>query len=549
MPLTPAQRTSPAAQPRQAGRAGLAEVARGGILNLAGAAVSAAATLGVTILVTRHFHREIAGAFFAATSLFLIAEAVAGLGAFNGAVYFVARLRSLHSESRIPVILRAAVIPVTVCSVAAAAAMLIFAVPLARGLLGSHLSHGTSPAAVADALRVLAAALPFAALADTFLGASRGYRDMRPTVAIDRVGRSCLQLAGVLAAVLVSSAALLAPLWALPYVPAGAVAWLWLRRIRRRRPSAADGPATDGQVDASARGFWRFTAPRALASVAQIVIQRLDIVLVAVMRGPAEAAVYTAATRFLVVGQLANAAISMAAQPQLTHLFAVRDRRGANAVYQATTAWLIVLTWPLYLLTVIYGPAVLAIFGHSYRAGSGVMVILGLAMLVATGCGQVDMVLITTGRSSWSLVNGLLAVAVNVALDLALIPSYGITGAAIGWAAAIAVTNLVPLVQVAIAARVHPFGPGSAVACLLATLSFGVIPLALRATAGRGAVVSGLAMAAGCVVMAAGLWRFRAALQLAVMPGLAAAGRRLAPGRGRAQRRSSTMSPDLSHVR
>jgi O-antigen/teichoic acid export membrane protein len=518
--VTPAQRTSPAARLRPAGRAGLGEVARGGVLNLAGAAVSAVATLGITILVTRHFHREIAGAFFAATSLFLIAEAVAGLGAFNGAVYFIARLRSLHAESRIPVILRAAVIPVAVCSVAAAVALVIFALPLARGLLGSQLSHGTNPAEVARALRVLAAALPFAALADTFLGASRGYRNMRPTVAIDRVGRSCLQAAGVLAAVLASSTALLAPLWALPYVPAGVAAWLWLRRIQRRRGAAravsdtpvTGAPVTEPPVDASAGGFWRFTAPRALASVAQIVIQRLDIVLVAVMRGPVEAAVYTAATRFLVVGQLANAAISMAAQPQLTHLFAVRDRSGANAVYQATTAWLIVLTWPLYLLAMIYGPEVLAVFGRSYQAGSSVMLILGLAMLVATGCGQVDMVLITTGRSSWSLINGLLAVAVNVALDLALIPRYGITGAAIGWAAAIAVTNLVPLVQVAIVARVHPFGPGSAVACLLSALSFGAIPLAVRAAAGSDAAVSGLAVAAGCAVMAAGLWRFRRVL-------------------------------------
>ena len=123
--------------------------------------------------------------------------------------------------------------------------------------------------------------------------------------------------------------------------------------------------------------------------------------------GPAEAAIYTAATRFLVAGQFANAAVSQSAQPRFAELFAVDDRRGANVIYRATTAWLIVLTWPLYLLAVIYGPEVLSIFGHSYRAGHLVMIILGLTMLLATACGQVDMVLITTGRSSWSLANGL----------------------------------------------------------------------------------------------------------------------------------------------
>ena len=81
-------------------------------------------------------------------------------------------------------------------------------------------------------------------------------------------------------------------------------------------------------------------------------------------------------------------------------------------------------------------------FGHSYRAGTPVMIILAASMLVATASGQVDMVLTTTGRSSWSLANGATALAVNVSLDLILIPRYGITGAAIGWAAAIGVTNL-----------------------------------------------------------------------------------------------------------
>ena len=169
-----------------------------------------------------------------------------------------------------------------------------------------------------------------------------------------------------------------------------------------------------------------------MANLAQITIQRIDIVLVAIILGPVEAAIYTAATRFLVAGQFANSALSQAAQPRFAELFAVDDRRGANVVYRATTAWLVVLTWPLYLLAVIYGPEILSIFGHSYRAGDMVMVILGLTMLVATACGQVDMVLITTGRSSWSLANGLTAVFVNVGLDLLLIPRYGITGAAIG---------------------------------------------------------------------------------------------------------------------
>jgi O-antigen/teichoic acid export membrane protein len=570
---TPAAPGGPGSRGGQAaGRDRLAGVARGGALNLAGAAVAAVAALALTVLVTRTFTKPVAGALFTAISLFLIVEAVAGLGANVGAVNFIARLRSLGWEAQIPTILRAAIIPVAVISATAAAALFLGADPIARLLLSAHLGHtGASPTLVADALRALALAVPFAALLDTFLGAGRGYRNMRPTVVVDKVGRSSGQLLGALIAVAAGSAALLAPLWAVPYLPACVAAWFWLRRIRRRAqprpagqhpggPAATDGqpavaraaPTRDGApaggtaadarlADVSPRGFWRFTAPRGLAALAQITIQRIDIVLVAIMRGPAAAAIYTAATRFLVAGQFGNAALNQAAQPRFAELFAVGNRRAAGLVYQATTAWLVLLTWPLYLLAVVYGPEVLTVFGHSYRAGATVMVILGCTMLLATACGQVDMVLITTGRSSWSLANGLMAVVVNVGLDLLLIPRYGITGAAIGWAVAIVVTNLTPLAQLAIAVRLHPFGRGTFLAIGLTALSFGVIPLVVRAAFGRGAVPTVGAVAAGCCVLAAGLWRFRGSLQLSALPGVPRLSRalRVRTGRAVAMQRSS----------
>jgi O-antigen/teichoic acid export membrane protein len=502
--------------------------------------VAGLGTIALTLIITRTFSQAAAGAFFTAMSLFLIVEAVVSLGSATGTVYFIARLRSLGQHQRIPEVMRTAVRPVAIVSVAAAVVLALLAAPVARLLVGGQLGHaGARPAEVTAELRALAVALPFAAMLDTLLGASRGYRAMGPTAMVDRIGRPLLQLAGVGVAAAAGSAALLAPLWALPYLPAVGAVWLWLRRIQRRsRPAAAGaastGPASTGPAStepvtdrsgrAAAHGreplrFWRFTGPRGLAALAQITIQRVDIVLVAIMRGPAEVAVYTAATRFLVAGQFGNQAISMAAQPRFTEMFAQGDHCGANRIYQVTTAWLILLTWPLYLLAVSFGPQVLTVFGRSYSGGAAVMVILGLTMLLATGCGQVDMVLVTTGRSSWSLINGLLAVVVNVGLDVLLIPRYGITGAAIGWSAAIILTNLMPLAQLAATRRLHPFGSGTFITAGLSVLSFGVLPWAVRGLAGHGVLPSLAAIASGCAVMAGGMWRFRADLDLAAMPG------------------------------
>ncbi len=532
----------------------LAEVARGGTLNLVGAAVAAFMTVGLTVVVTRHFSKYAAGSFFAATSAFLIVEMIATLGVQNGLVYFIARFRSLGEQARIPAVLRSALIPVTVVSVALAAVMLVFAGPLAHLLLNYHKGSGSTGSVdqIAVALRWLAVLVPFGALETALLGATRGYHDMRATVVVDRVGVSTTQLLAVLIAVTTGAAAFLAPLWALPYLPAAVIAWFWLRRIQRDRASrpvalpdvppelaallALATPAASALSGAPARAarsarhvsarlgkrlastsrrdFWRFTIPRGVATVTSTIIQRVNIVIIAIIRGPAEAAIYTAATRFLVLGQFAGSAISRSAQPRLAELFALRDRRGTNLVYQATTAWLILLTWPIYLLAVVYGQQVLVVFGHSYKAGYAAIVVLSVVQLAGAVFGQVDVVLITAGKSSWSMLNGLLVMVVNIALDLWLIPKYGILGAAVAWGTAITVSNIVPLIQLATVFRLHPFGRTSLAATVLAVVSFCLVPLAIRIALGSSWLSLVVGIIAGSVVMGAGVLRLRGLLKL-----------------------------------
>ncbi len=196
------------------------------------------------------------------------------------------------------------------------------------------------------------------------------------------------------------------------------------------------------------RAFWRFTGPRSIASVAQLALQRVDVLLVAALAGLGAAGLYAVAGRFVVLGQFANQGISQAVQPRLAEALAVKDRTAANTLYQTATGWLVLLTWPLYLLVMTYAPAYLGIFGTAYRDAAPIVVVLAAAMLVATGCGMVDIVLSMAGRTAWNLGNVLVALGLTISLDLALIPRLGALGAAIGLAAAVVANNVLPLAQV-----------------------------------------------------------------------------------------------------
>ena len=253
------------------------------------------------------------------------------------------------------------------------------------------------------------------------------------------------------------------------------------------------------------RDFWRFTGPRALASVAQLALQRVDVLLVAALGGLAPAAVYAVAGRFVVLIQFANQGISQSVQPRLAEALATGDRARANHLYQTATGWLVLVTWPINLLVIQLAPLYLRLFGAGYSAGRTVVVILAAAMLVATGCGMVDMVLAMAGRTSWNLVNVLIALGVTIGLDVLLIPRFGALGAAIGLACAMVANNVLPLIQVGRAVGLHPFGRGTRAAALLSLACFGALPL-------LAGLVAGIAMAVPAFL--AGVWLLREPLAL-----------------------------------
>jgi O-antigen/teichoic acid export membrane protein len=482
-------------------------VGRGSTLNLVGAATSAVGGFALTFVIARGMSLDLAGVFFSTTSLFLILTGIGQLGTSTGLVYFISRARSLNVPHLVRVYLR------TATSVVLSAAVLMAVVLL---VLSHQVAEVISPGHVGVAegnLRVLAVFIPFAGLANVAISASRGMATMRISAFADQIGRTIAQLGLVALALAISRSGWSALAWGLPYIPLALVAWLLLSRIR---------PADNGiheEAGPRVSEFWKFSIPRALASVAQVAIQRLDVVLVAAMAGVGQAAIYAAASRFITLGQLGGGAISQAVQPQLGGAMARQDHTLSRHLYQCSTAWLIAITWPIYLVLIGSGGLLLQIFGHKYGGGSTVLVILCSSMLVATGCGMVDIVLLMGGRSTWNLYNVLLAFVVNIGLDLLLIPSHGILGAAIGWAAAIVLANVVPLSQVAFALHLHPFGRGARAAMLLSLVCFGLVPGIARLASGSD-VVTLAGVGVGAVLYVAGLWRLRSTLLLGELLGL-----------------------------
>lgn len=395
---------------------------RAGIAGVTAAAFSALAQFVLVVVVTRAFTAAEAGGFFAATAVVLMAAGIAKLDAGNGLVYFIARAET-YGYLGISGYIRAALVP---CAVAAGAAAVV----------------------LYPQVGVVAAVVPVVVLGDVLLAATRGFGAMRPTVLLDGMVLPAAQLVLVAGVAVAGAVEWLPVAWALPYVP---VLVLAAAAVRGRAPRSPYLPGTG-------RDLWRHTAPRSVAGAVQAVFQRVDIVVVALLAGPAQAAVYTAATRFKVVGQLANQGLAQAVQARLVGALASGEPARARELYQAATIWLVLLTWPVWLGYAALAPWLLRLFGPSYGSAAPVALVLAGTMMVATACGMVDVVLTAAGHTWTSLLNLLAAVACTLALDLALIPAHGALGAVAGWSGGVLVKNLLPLWQLHRRYGLHPFG-------------------------------------------------------------------------------------------
>lgn len=425
----------------------LVRLARGGAVGLVGAVAAGLGGFALTLAVANLVAVEQAGTFFAITSLFVLAESLCVLGSDTGLGRFALRLEAHGRGAERSALLRTAfTAPVLLALVVGAA--LVVSAPVVVEVLGS--SDETVPA-----VRLLGVVLPAAVLVQLCLAGTRAYGRMRPTVLADNLLRTGGQPVTVAAAAYTGAGlTALVAAWLLPYLAAGVVAVVLLRGVLARRPTgpAPVGPVPLGSPAAGLAGeYWRFTWPRAVARVSQMALQRVDILIVAALRSPTEAAIYTAATRFVPLGQLGTQALQQVLQPRFSVLLAVEDHATLREVYRVATGWNTLIAWPIYLAAASAPLVYLGMFGPEYaEQGRGVVVALALAMLFAVAAGPADTVLLMAGRSTWSLANSVVALAVDVVLCFVLVPDLGILGAGLAWSVAVVLRNLLGVVQVTV---------------------------------------------------------------------------------------------------
>ncbi len=481
-------------------------IAWAGAVNLVGGGIGSVIGLLLAAIVGHHLGTVGAGTYFLVVAVFMIVSSIAELGADTGLVRYVSAARARGREADVPRLARIALGPVLVSGV--------LVVVLAAGTVKTypHLfdSLPGSFVVLAAATAVLSSVLA------VVLAIVRGLGGVLAYPLLQSIGLPVLRLVGVGLAVLAGWGVVgILGAWLAPVaiVLAAAIA-VAARLTVRHAGGLVPAPVRDADRRRLSGEFWAFSATRGVSAAVEILLEWMDVLLVGALTSPEQAGIYAVVTRCARAGEVIQSAARVAVGPQVSAALARGDLEEAREIYGLVTAAMIWLAWPFFLLLAIFGDAVLALFGPGFDDGAVSLAVLCVAMGLATAAGTVQTILLMGGRSSWQLADKSLALMLNIALDLALIPLWGIEGAAVAWAITIVADTIVVVWQVQRLMGVRPQGRHLLVAAALSVSVVGVLGVAVRVLLGSSLPVLGGALIGIGAVYLAISWLMRRQLGL-----------------------------------
>jgi O-antigen/teichoic acid export membrane protein len=418
--------------------------------NLVGLAIFALAGVGIKIMIPHafgHAGSAVLGVVGAATQFAFIVAAATRFGMDMAATRRVAIELGKGEVGRSRAIVRRAVAIAFGVSLVLAAIVFLSASWLAREF------RATTPVFQAAAL-----AIPFVALCQTWVAASRGLKIMTHTLYAYWVGQSVSWIVFSLL------------FWQVSKTPAATVyayaaswifgtliaAFLWWRSTSKYEQMRAEPHEVNALV--------RYGAPRAPAALLSQALFWTDYFVLSIyiapgIRGQTERGAYYAAVTVTQLLVLFLTAASYMFSPFVADLHERGEREKLDGLFKSITRWTLAATLPiLCLLLVLPGP-VLHLFKAPPGYGTMQLRILLIGQIVNVSVGAAGFILIMTRRTGWDLIVYSSSFLLDLVVSFALIGGshMGSTGAAVAQTVTIAFSNAFRMYLVWKFVGIHPY--------------------------------------------------------------------------------------------
>ncbi len=412
--------------------------------NVIGIVVAALATFAAQILMTRTLGAEGFGVVTVVTQAAFVASFATRAGMDMAVLRDVAiEVGAGHVDRVRAKVARASVIALGVSSLVALAAI--------AGADAIRSTFSLDPEAGRFTVEAAAAGLPFLALANVWLAATRGLKLMKPTLYVFWAGQPLLWLVLMVVSWQVSQAEwVAAAAYSASWVVASMAAYMFWRRC-------SAGWGTEPLEPGAMSKLWRYAGPRAPAALFSQLLFWADLFVLTRYVSDVEVGVYSAALRAGQMVVLFLTSVSLMFSPYVADLHHRGETERLNKLFKVLTRWTVAATLPAFVILAVAPDAVLPIFGAKFVEGRAALSILIAGQLVNILTGSVGFILIMVGRTGWDLLVYAASLVMVLVLAALLCPRYGMEGAAIANAATFTASKLARLALVKRFVHIQPY--------------------------------------------------------------------------------------------
>lgn len=429
-------------------------LAKGGAVSLLGSIAGRIMTFVLHVMLARGLGSTGYGSYALAIAVVGLARNIATLGIPRAMIRFLSAFHSAKDKKNFDKTLRLSLRIILALSFLVTICLLSYGDLFLKGFVKDRQTRG--------ALTIMLISIPFCGIVTwgvSFLNALKSMVDRAlvwelglPVAQIVLIGGSLIIKGGLfyVSVAYVLSFAVLVPM-----------TFIICRRRRRDADRQFLSQNSNHVAQLAAEISWhsilRVSAPLFLSSFSYAAILYMDRIMLGHFTNTTSVGIYNAASIISLKLSLILLAVNRIFAPLISSSFALKDKENMNLIFKKAAWWALISTLPLFIIVICNCKIIMSIYGEDFISGWSVLFILANGQLYNVIAGPVGLVLQMTGKHNLDFVGNLALVAMNIGLNLLLIPHYGMLGAAIATVTSVVFVMTLRIYQVYQHLKIFPF--------------------------------------------------------------------------------------------
>lgn len=418
--------------------------AKGGSITFAGTMFGYASRLFIGILLGRFLGAELYGLYALSLPIAEVAAGLAVLGLTQAMVRYIAMYRNRQDTEGIWGTLQVGLGVTSIASLIVAVGLYFLAEPIALQLFDEP--------RLIPLLRLASTVVPLLVLAEVAAAATQGFKQMQYSVIASSFTMPMMRIL-LISGLAITAGLTVAGVLIIHAISLAVSCVLLLYFLNKLFPLRR--PIRTGRRNI--RELLDFSLPIYLSRLVRTFGAQIQTVLLGMFRTVSTVGIFSVASQVNRIGDFFHQSIITASAPIFSELYDQNDQEQMSRFYQTMTKWTFSLNLPLFLILFLFPEPILGIFGRDFIGGATALSILAWRNLINAGTGICGVVLGMTGKTKLKLINTTISVVLTIGLNIVLIPTWGLVGAAVAALASTAISNLLPLIEVFFLYRLLPY--------------------------------------------------------------------------------------------